>query len=545
MPSTSITDLAQRRFEGLRDPEGEQWGAMDYSRWTEAALMQLPQDGSQKSMAPPCRLTIVEPGTGHEIAYWSMSQPWSGSRHCREDARHAEGRKSRSIDDFQAKRYTSSHPSRAKDAPIIGKQQIPQSLLSSHHLDNAHLLNTFITHCLPLGSSISQEVPLQWLQSVAFMTGDCNLLTLAISALGLGWAGHIADQPRCVENGLERYISAVSAMRQDISSASATQMISAISLLTLYELYEFGSELSKGWATHLNGIKSIFQVLGPFAAESDPFYRLFLFYRIIEVVTSFRKHEKTWLADPSWMTIPWIGKKRTAFQYFFDLVAEATGLLEYADALDATIHPDSPEYLSLDEAAKNLVQMILALVRRIQKWQRAAGIRMFQGPPVFTPSAHGSTTSTYLERYRMRGYPDTALNSSGVDFDTLQTARLMHIYWTVLLELHMLMVSNSALRSKLAPFMEDGSEYGVQPGHVPTEISVRAKCRLFANDISLYGEFCSQNIWQSFGPMTCKPQSVGMKITTFPRMISIQAAKYTLITAAPCSELCSPKTILV
>jgi hypothetical protein len=150
-------------------------------------------------------------------------------------------------------------------------------------LDHVQIFNTFILHCLPSSWSPSQEVPLEWLLTVISTPHEHRPLAMAMSALGMGWAGHINDQTTIIGNGLEHYVAAVGALRQDVSGSSVLQVLSTILLLTLYELYEFGSEFSRGWITHLNGAKKVFKLLGPSAIANAPYLQLFSFYRIIEV----------------------------------------------------------------------------------------------------------------------------------------------------------------------------------------------------------------------------------------------------------------------
>ncbi|KAK9777783.1 putative Zn(2)-C6 fungal-type domain-containing protein [Seiridium cardinale] len=124
------------------------------------------------------------------------------------------------------------------------------------------LLDKFINPYIPAHYT-SYEIPLQWLQSIISMTCEPRALTLAISALGLGWARHVGHRNRCIENEVENYVAAVGGLRKYISRASVEQVLSTILLLTLDELHEFGSEFSRGWVTHLNGIQEDFQNFGP------------------------------------------------------------------------------------------------------------------------------------------------------------------------------------------------------------------------------------------------------------------------------------------
>lgn len=172
---------------------------------------------------------------------------------------------------------------RAASQVCLAPQPVIQPLPTSLRLDHVQILNNFIAHCLPSSWSPSQEVPLEWLLTVTSTTNDHRALAMAMSALGMGWAGHSDGQSTIIGNGLEHYVAAVGALRKDVSHSSPLQVLSTISLLTLYELYEFGSEFSRGWITHLNGAKKIIKLLGPTAISNPPYLQLFSFYRTIEV----------------------------------------------------------------------------------------------------------------------------------------------------------------------------------------------------------------------------------------------------------------------
>lgn len=168
--------------------------------------------------------------------------------------------------------------------PILSYRDVLSTLPPSS-LESQPILHMFIGHCLPPSRAASQEMPLQWLQSMDPSHNEPRALSLAISALASGWAGHVNDHPKCIEKGLKSYVAAVGELRKDISHTSAEQAISTISLLTLYELYEFGSEFSLGWMTHLKGMGRLFVALGPSAVSKTPLNQIFSFYRIIEVST--------------------------------------------------------------------------------------------------------------------------------------------------------------------------------------------------------------------------------------------------------------------
>lgn len=205
------------------------------------------------------------------------------------------------------------------------------------------------------------------------------------------------------------------------------------------------------------------------------------------------------------MVLPWINKEKSLFQQFFDFAAEATGLLEHGRALEL-LEPNALESRASQEAADRLVFKFLDLTRRMQEWMASSDIGMPQGPPLFTIDRDTLYKASRM-RIRLRGYSSKVFTPGDLDFDQLQAARLVHIYWTVLLELYMVILGSSIMRFRLEDCAVScvlGNAV-VDQNHISgqrTEAMLKAECRRLADDISLFSEFCSQSVWQSFGPMS-------------------------------------------
>lgn len=198
------------------------------------------------------------------------------------------------------------------------------------------------------------------------------------------------------------------------------------------------------------------------------------------------------MEDPRWMVLPWVREEKGVFQSFIDFVAEGSGLLECADVLEAA-RPVNPDDRPFNEAAGQLLVSYLDLVRRMKGWLLSTGLMLAHGPPIFTLGS-GDLARASAERTKLRGYSKKFPVFTDTSFEDLQDARLMHIYWTVLLDLYMSILGNSGMCRRLGPQL--GYDFA------SSEIAMRAECRRLADDISIYGEFCCQNIWQSFGPMS-------------------------------------------
>ncbi|KAK6074964.1 hypothetical protein SCUP234_07963 [Seiridium cupressi] len=255
------------------------------------------------------------------------------------------------------------------------------------------LLDKFTDHYIP-AQNTSYEVPLQWLQSITSMICEPRAPTLAISTHGLGWARHVDHRNRCIENGLENYVAA------------------------------FGSEFSRGWVTISTASKKIFKISGPTAVSKRALHELFSFYRC----ERFQKSQAD-MAYGFWVDgAAWINQEKSLFQRFIELAAEATGLIEHGRALE-TARLGDVEELPFDKAADHLMSRLL-------------------GSLFFTTDADQMFRASQM-RIRLRGYAKKSSCSFGMDFDRLQAARLLHIYWTVLLELYMDLLENAVLRSRL------------------------------------------------------------------------------------------------
>lgn len=139
----------------------------------------------------------------------------------------------------------------------------------------------------------------------------------------------------------------------------------------------------------------------------------------------------------------------------------------------------------------------------MKKWHEEAQISLVNGPTglgggIIITSPHPP------ECPLLRGYPSKIPNDVPVTFDGVQNARLMHLYWGVLLTLYMTILENTALCSDLEALqqtlgLDDSSNSN--PSRLVTVSQMRKEATQLADNIAVYGEFCCQNLWQSFGPM--------------------------------------------
>ncbi|KAI1496436.1 hypothetical protein F5X99DRAFT_400479 [Biscogniauxia marginata] len=373
--------------------------------------------------------------------------------------------------------------------------------LSSQTWSIDQILGEFLDNCLHL--SASQEVPLSWIRSLVPMEKDVDALPLAMSALAFGWAGHVDGRPQLVDKGLQLYNAAVKQLRSDIHARSPLQVLATTAIFTFYELCDFGSEQNPGWLYHLAGIAAVLQALGPEMVSVEPYLQVFSFCRMIFIVHGLNRHRRVCAASRLWTHVPFKNHTKSEFHLFFDIATEVAEWLEEVDSLEKSFVGQSPPD-TISEQPGQVLQRAVDLIQKLKRWGREARVPLVNGSPRLLTSLETGEESSY--HTKLRGYPSKLPFQAVATFDSLQGARLMHIYWTVALMLYMELLDNAMLCSQLDDirdlFSDGDAGHGLGPGATsPTRTLVEEECRALANNIALYGSFCCQNLWQSFGTM--------------------------------------------
>lgn len=141
------------------------------------------------------------------------------------------------------------------------------------------------TCCLPV--SEAEEAPLAWLGEIGEGKGwqHIDALPLAVSALALGWAGTVGEQPGLADRGLQLYSAAVRQLRTDMRTCSPLQSLAVTAIFVSFELCQFGGGRNPGWLAHMQGVAAFLQALGPEKVSVDPYLKIFTFCRVVFVCT--------------------------------------------------------------------------------------------------------------------------------------------------------------------------------------------------------------------------------------------------------------------
>ncbi|KAF3024764.1 hypothetical protein E8E14_006415 [Neopestalotiopsis sp. 37M] len=201
------------------------------------------------------------------------------------------------------------------------------------------------------------------------------------------------------------------------------------------------------------------------------------------------------------MLVPWIKQRKSLFQQFMDFVTDATCLRHDTKAQDVACANGSGH--GVDDTLDRHLWSVLDLIKSMKQWLLLSDIKMPLDPHKLTLDTMVVSDATQT-RTRQSGYSRKASYCVNTNFNDLQMARLLHIYWTLLLELYMDILGSTLMCSRLLSVeTPDGAmgSTGMGTTALPTKAAMRAECRRLADDISLFGEFCSQNVWQSFGTL--------------------------------------------
>ncbi|RYO73921.1 hypothetical protein DL766_005880 [Monosporascus sp. MC13-8B] len=258
------------------------------------------------------------------------------------------------------------------------------------------------------------------------------------------------------------------------------------------------SALAIGWAVHADGEPQLIDKgLQLYNAAVRQLRKDIQGCSPLQMIEGLRRRQAACAAAPIWRTIPYARSAKNHFHKFLDLSLQATELVEEADSVQMSSNSGASDRAR--ETLCHLIEHIWAL----NEWEEKAQISLINGPPetlggttVFPPQA--------VDRATLRGYPSKIPKGAPVTFDSVQDARLMHLYWSVLLILYMTILDNAALLSELAALQKtlelDNTNYS-HPAQTMTIHQIEREANRLADNITLYSEFCCQNFWQSLGPM--------------------------------------------
>ncbi|KAI0206626.1 hypothetical protein F4808DRAFT_1072 [Astrocystis sublimbata] len=436
---------------------------------------------------------------GNNIQFSGQPLPsvvWTNDQQVLEDKQIQKRPKKRLHRDIEAE--TKLKQARAKLARSPSLSRAPNPLV----LVVQSITGQFLQQCAP--QSDAQEAPLAWLQEIQEMEmGQAiDAMPLAMSALALGWAGCVNEQPPLADAGLQLYNAAIRQLRGDMDTQTPLQSLVVTAIFVAFELCHFGSESDSGWSTHMKGVAAFLQALGPEKVSRGPYLKVYSFCRVVFIMMGLSRRRSVCAGSQMWMYGPFRNHEKNAYHQFYDLAANACDMFGYADALVQAAGERSD--VQTKQPAE-VLKGILQLISKLRIWVQNFDIVRLSGPFSF-PSAN-SVTRHRLDRARARGYPTELPSDSGWTPDTLYWQRMMHLYWAICLDLYMTIADNPLLVASLegsddlrALLMSDLGIVGRSEEQVPAAL-VREECRKLASSVAVVSTTACDSTYQYYGSL--------------------------------------------
>ncbi|KAJ8124480.1 hypothetical protein O1611_g9160 [Lasiodiplodia mahajangana] len=396
--------------------------------------------------------------------------------------------------------YTVARAKRAQSqlARTVPLLRTPDSMV----LAVQSITGQFLQLCLPL--SETQEAPLAWLGDIKDMGQDIDALPLAMSALALGWAGHVDNQPHLADKGLQLYNAAIRQLRDDMNTYTPLQSLIVTTIFVAFELCQFGSKGNPGWLAHMKGIAAFLQALGPEKVSTDPYLKIYSFCRVVFIMQGLTRRRSVCASSHMWIHGPFRNHKKNAYHQFYDLSAEACGLLGCSDDLGQAEDGSQANEVKPKQAQQVLHDM-LSLISRLKKWMQDSNIVGINGPLKFPNN--DLVADHQLGYSRAHGYPIKLPPNSKFTSDTLYWQMMMYNYWALRLDLYMTILDNPVLSSLLKnsddfqALVRAELEVRGPEGKKMVTTLIFEECRKLANNIAVNFPSECYDTCQSFGSL--------------------------------------------
>jgi hypothetical protein len=169
-----------------------------------------------------------------------------------------------------------------------------------------------------------------------------------------------------------------------------------------------------------------------------------------------KQKKKVCCAAPMWIEGPFQFSPKSEFQRLVDLGCQAADLLYAASILDEVDAVESPAD-GRNEGAREILCLLIEHIGKLKEWERSSQVPLVHGP-LLKPRGTSGISEENGDRKALRGYPSKLPSSFTATFDTLQAARQMHIYWTILLKIYLAIVDLDA--------RQDGSQPARRPDRI-------------------------------------------------------------------------------
>ena len=212
--------------------------------------------------------------------------------------------------------------------------------LHSPSLERMQLYNEFITSYLPQNQRGVVYGHFSFLQTLAFKTSCHPALTQGLDAISLVQIGSLYKHQSLTKQGVHEYAKALSSLARSIFRGEFLyddDVLAAVTVLAMCELYAEIQDMGEGWAKHVNGCSQLLIARGPASMTSELSLLLYSNMRHGVLLYALMGRREPFMAKAEWrevnLRVPLAVLDESTG--FFLAALQVPGLLQRRDELDS------------------------------------------------------------------------------------------------------------------------------------------------------------------------------------------------------------------
>lgn len=262
------------------------------------------------------------------------------------------------------------------------------------------------------------EIP--WFAQFPGLLKSTAALQVSLTALCISSLGRENNDDGLVSEGVHHYAQGLGEVQKLLNHPNkmhSDETLAACVALMLMEVVECPAHSRSGYLSHQRGIAHLIELRGPGAHTSPLGHSVLRTFRLIEAMDALERHASSFLADPSWLEVPWQHTPKSPYERVLDLLLEIPGLLADADEM-----LQAPEH-SHPKLASGIFWKYWRLDARLQDLQRE--LESDAAGPLYWPVL-SSLESSADDHILGKVFPAV------FEFPDLRTANTMMLLWTTM-----------------------------------------------------------------------------------------------------------------
>ena len=240
-----------------------------------------------------------------------------------------------------------------------------------------------------------------WLHRAVNSSAPVPALKQALLAISLTKYGKVTEDVALYEGGRRLYAQALRGLQKALYSTSVVfhdDLLAAIHVLLLYELFESTSNNRAAWHAHLTGISRLLKIRGPERHRKPVARTIFEDLRYVLMLQPVLKREESVFGRPEWLAITSATAKRSVEQRTLDIGFEVASTMAKADRSEA--HAASERLEELLDCYNSLYERLRSLEMEMRAGIGSSDSGKASGAEVDDSILSGKVTKNCLERSR-------------------------------------------------------------------------------------------------------------------------------------------------